>query len=337
MHEESLEAYLNLINALLSFPISESMTILNACPELIDAGLVETMLNVAGDLTVLGNLDAAKFLMDVAGQLIGVYGKPSIQGFSSSTPNPQLTLLIQALLATAESDSERQPEKVYSLLKENLNQLDDNLAGLLREWATPILSEASPDIAVGIATKIGIFSNLIANFALGSRANNLEITIAGYEVIATVFTRERFPERWAHLQNNLGVAYQERIRGNRAENLELALAQYQYALNVLTREGFRDQWAGIKINLGMAYLDKFRNAYLNRMDGDMSENLQLAIAAFEDALSVFTHEEFPEEWAKVKTNLGNAYLYGKQLSQAIACYRSALKVYQPSALQFAHF
>ena len=332
--EESLEAYLNLINALLSFPSSESMTILNTSPELIDAGLVEAMLNVAGDLTLLGNLDAAKFLMDVAGQLMGVYGKPPIQ--ISSSPNPQ-TLLIQALLATAENDPERRQEKVYSLLKENHHQLDDNFAGLLQGWATPILSEAPPDMAVGIATKIGIFSNLLANFALGNRANNLEITIAGYEVIATVFTRETSPERWAHLQNNLGVAYQERIRGNRAKNLALALARYQYALNVLTREGFREQWAGIKINLGMAYLDRFRDAYLNQMDGDMTENLKLAIAAFEDALSVFTHKEFPEEWAKVKTNLGNAYLYGKQLSQAIACYRSALKVYQPTALQFAQF
>lgn len=336
MHEERHEAYLNLIKALLTFPSGESTMILNANPDLIGAGLVQTMLQVAADLIALGNLDGAKFLMNVAGQLMGVYGEPPLQGLSSSTPDPQFNLLIQALLATGESNSDWRREKVYSLLNENLDKLDDNLAGKLREWATGILSEAPKDIAVGVATRIGLFSNLMADFPLGSRASNLEITIAGYEMVATVFTREGFAERWAKLQTNLGIAYQERIRGNRAENLELAEAQYQNALKVYTREGFREKWAGTKINLGSAYLDRFRDAYLNRIRGD-TENLHLAIAAFQDALSVFTHEEFPEEWAKVQTHLGNAYLYGRQLSQAIACYRSALKVYQPAALQFAHF
>lgn len=334
MHEERHEAYLNLIKALLTFPSGESTTILNANPDLIGAGLVQTMLEVAADLIALGNLDGAKFLMNVAGQLMGVY-EPPLQELSSN-PNPQFNLLIQALLATGESNSDWRREKVYSLLNENLDKLDDNLAVLLREWATGILSEASKDIAAGVATRIGLFTNLMAEFPLGSRASNLEITIAGYEVVATVFTREGFAERWAQLQTNLGIAYQERIRGNRAENLELAEAQYQDVLKVYTREDFREKWAGIKINLGRVYLDRFRDSYLNRIRSD-TENLQLAIAAFQDALSVFTHEEFPEEWAKVKTHLGNAYLYGRQISQAIACYRSALKVYQPAALQFAHF
>lgn len=334
MHEERLQAHLNLINALLTFPSGESTAILNANSDLIDAGLVKTMLQMAADLIALGNLDGAKSLMNVAGQLMGVY-EPPLQELSS-TPNPQFNLLIQALLATGESNSDWRREKVYSLLNENLDKLDDNLALLLREWATAILSEAPKDIAAGVATRIGLFSNLMADFPLGSRASNLEITIAGYEVVATVFTREGFAERWAKLQINLGIAYQERIRGNRAENLELAIAQYQDALKVYTCEGFREKWAGTKINLGSAYLDRFRDAYLNRIRGD-TENLHLAIAAFQDALLVFTHEEFSDEWAKVQTNLGNAYLYGRQLSQAIACYRSALKVYQPAALQFAHF
>jgi hypothetical protein len=46
------------------------------------------------------------------------------------------------------------------------------------------------------------------------------MAICCYEAALEEHTRERFPEDWAGLQNNLGNAYRERIRGNRAENLE---------------------------------------------------------------------------------------------------------------------
>src|SRR5437879_5815800 len=54
------------------------------------------------------------------------------------------------------------------------------------------------------------------------------------------------------------------------------------------REGSPD-WATARTNLGLAYAQ--------RPDGDRSENWELAIAAFEDALSVFTRERDPEQWA----------------------------------------
>ena len=46
----------------------------------------------------------------------------------------------------------------------------------------------------------------------GSRAENIEAAIKAYEAALTVYTREAFPQEWANTQNNLGVAYGDRIQ-----------------------------------------------------------------------------------------------------------------------------
>ena len=69
----------------------------------------------------------------------------------------------------------------------------------------------------------------------------------------TVRTREAFPQEWATTQNNLGVAYGDRIQGSRAENLEAAIKAYEAALTVYTREAFPQDWAMAQNNLGIAY------------------------------------------------------------------------------------
>ena len=47
--------------------------------------------------------------------------------------------------------------------------------------------------------------------------------------------------------------------------------------------------------------------YAHRAEGDRSQNWELAIAAFEDALSALTRESNPEEWAAAQMHLGVAY------------------------------
>jgi tetratricopeptide (TPR) repeat protein len=139
--------------------------------------------------------------------------------------NPYLQL-IKALESGGNS------EVIYPLLQENQALLDNNFATVLDNWAKATLAQAEPEQAKEIATKICDFSILIQRFPLGNRGINLEIAITGYEVITTVFTRDRFPEDWARTQNNLGNAYLNRIRGERADNLETAIACYQEALTV---------------------------------------------------------------------------------------------------------
>ena len=68
-------------------------------------------------------------------------------------------------------------------------------------------------------------------------------------------------------------------------------------------------------------------------DGDRSQNWEMAIAAFEDALSVLTRERDPEQWATARMNLGVAYrdrLAGDRsdnLERAICAFEDSLSVW----------
>ena len=173
-------------------------------------------------------------------------------------------------------------------------------------------------------TKIGGFSDLMLQFPLGSKATNVEISIVGYETLLTVFTRDNYPEIWAMIQNNLGIAYSDRISGDKAENVEKAIAAYEKALQVRTREAFPIDWAGTQNNLG--------NAYWKRISGDRAENLEKAIAAYEKALQVRTPKALPIKWAATQNNLGNSYWKrisgdrAENLEKAIAAFQKALQV-----------
>jgi len=326
MDEERRKAYLNLINALLSCPSGQEEQILKAKRDLIDAGLGETILLVAKELIEQGDLDAADFLMNLAG-LIGVYGNTALQKLSSTPTSPvpktnsQLTFLLEGLQAT--QDSNNNPHVVYPFLKANLGKLDDKFAQVLRSWAMATLPAVKPEQADCIAVAIGEFSILMRGFPLGDQARNLEIAITGFEVIATVFTRQAFPEKWASLQSNLGTAYIYRIRGERTENLEAAIRYYLAALEVHSRQAFPSKWAMLQNNLG--------NAYLQRIRGERAENLEAAIRYYFAALEIHNRQAFPKLWADSQNNLGNAYLdriRGKRaenLEAAIRYYLAALE------------
>jgi len=314
---ERNSAYLQLILALMDCPTGEEIQILlNASSDLIDAGLVQAMAEVAASLQETGNENVADFLTQLATQLVEVlelaYGN-----------NFQLQFLMQVLQATKDSNGD--PNAVYPLLQDNLNLLNDNFALVLQDWGAQTLENSNTqDLGASIVRVIGSFSNLICQFPLGSKASNLEIAIAGIQITLTVFTREDYPQEWAASQNNLGIAYFNRIRGKKAENLEMAIATCEAALTVYTRDAFPQEWTKNQINFG--------NAYFDRILGEKAENLEMAIAAYEAALTVCMREAFPQDWAGTKNNLGNAYLYriraekAENLEMAIEAYEAALTV-----------
>ncbi|GAB4198370.1 MAG: hypothetical protein Fur006_48010 [Coleofasciculaceae cyanobacterium] len=241
---------------------------------------------------------------------------------SDARPEAYLNFLLEVLQATDESDSDKRV--VYPLLQANLDKLDDTLIQVLRTWATYILPKIEPNKVQRIVTTIYNFSNLIQEFPLGSKAVNQEMAIAGYEIALTVWTHEAFPENWARIQNNLGIAYNDRIRGERADNLEVAIALYNAALKIYTREAFPQDWARTQTNLG--------NAYCNRIRGQKADNLEMAIALYNAALKIYTREVFPENWATTQNNLGTAYsdrIQGERadnLERAITSFSAALEV-----------
>jgi CHAT domain-containing protein len=332
MNEERQEAYQNLIQTLLSCPVDNVAAILDANQDLIDAGLVQAIEQVATEKEEKGARYVAKFLIDIARKLAGQLGLSLSTPASSPPPasNPQLAFLLQTLQAIAISNSN--PEVIYavkanevvsSILNANLDKLDDNFALVLRNWVSDVLpSMESLANVETLAILIGYFSGLIQQLPVGNTARNLEIAIEGYQVVLTMITYEASPELWATSQSNLATAYLCRIHGDRVENLEQAITCLNQALLVFRREAFPENWADNQINLAFAYSYRIR--------GERADNLEQAITCLNQALLVFTLETFPEKWADIQLNLGVAYIYrilgnkADNLQHAINCYYQAL-------------
>jgi hypothetical protein len=320
MNEQRGDTDVNMLRALLEHSGDSGInSILSADPKSIDSELMQTLYLKVPELTRESLTKASKFLQKAIAPLEVARTNSKL----AVSPIAYLIFLAEVLQAGARSPD---PQKLYPLLRANLDKLDQNFAQLLRRWATALLPMADDRAqARAIAAQIGNSSNAIGRFPLGSRANNLEIEIAGYEAVARVFTRREFPEQWAALQNNLGNAYSDRIKGDRAQNLEQAIACFENALQVRTLQQYPEQWATLQNNLGSAYSDRLR--------GDPADNLEKAIACYQNALQVRTREASGREWASTQNNLGRAYsrrLAGdraQNLEQAIGCYRNALQVY----------
>ncbi|NEQ34777.1 MAG: tetratricopeptide repeat protein [Okeania sp. SIO3I5] len=234
-----------------------------------------------------------------------------------------LDFLVEVLEAVR--DSKGNAKTVYSLLEGNLDKLDDGFIQALRTYIEGTLSKLKSAERGFISQVIVDFIDLIQEFSQGSKATNIEIAIAGYEAMETIFTRESDPENWAAIQNNLGLAYRNRICDDKADNLEKAIAAYNLALEVYTQKDFPINCATTQHNLG--------NVYLNRISGDKAENIEKAIATYNLALEVYTKKDFPIECAMVQNNLGIAYsdrILGdkaENIEKAIATYNLALEVY----------
>ncbi|PZV09974.1 MAG: hypothetical protein DCF32_00975 [Leptolyngbya sp.] len=219
--------------------------------------------------------------------------------------------------------------QVEQFLQANLAKLDEYLLEALPHVFPKLLEDGHLGDRQNVAWLFGDFGNAVWKFPLGDRALNLELSIAAYQVALRVFTREVLPEDWAKSQNNLGIAYCNRIRGDRAETLERAIAAYKLSLEVYTRDAFPEDWARSQNNLGIAYRDRIR--------GDRAENLERAIEACELSLKIRTRDSFPDNWATTQNNLGIAYWdrirgdRAENLERAITAYELSLEVYTRDA------
>jgi CHAT domain-containing protein len=338
MEQQRSEDYYRLINHLLTCRDGEEPKILMANPDLMDDGLVQAMKQVASMMAQQGNQYFANYLIHVAEHL------PNSPFFRSVTPatgatskaspranSVKLPPLLEQMLKTI-VESQGNPQAVYNLLQANTDKLDDNFVEPFRNWVFSTFPNAEPEAAQMMATVVRGFSTLMLQSPLGNRAINLEIAIIGYEVSATIFTREGFPEQWAEIQSNLAPAYRNRIKGDRADNLEKGIAACLGALEVITRQSLPEQWATTQNNLGLLYTD--------RITGDRTDNIEKSIACYEEALQVVTRSLDPELWGTLQNNLGNAYLFriqgdeAQNLEKAIACYQVALQVRTRSASSY---
>jgi uncharacterized protein YjbI with pentapeptide repeats len=57
-----------------------------------------------------------------------------------------------------------------------------------------------------------------------------------------IYTRADYPEYWAMLQHNLGLAYFNRTEGSSRENLETSIECYRKSLEIYNRDNFPEKW-----------------------------------------------------------------------------------------------
>ena len=362
MNEQRTQAYLNLINQLLSCNDGDEPRIVQKNQELLDEGLVQVMVAVAQQYGNAGRENEVRWLLNMAQQLAEYISRQKF------TIEEYKTFLLDIVLAANKSNSD--VAIIYPILKQHQDKLDDTFAKLLQIYARNMFSQRSREESANIAGVIHNLCNKIKLFPLNF-ANNQEIAIVGYQTTLEVYTRTAFPKEWAITQNSLGIAYCDRIKGTKADNLELAIFAFQQSLEIYTRSAFPKEWAAIQNNLGEAYRNRIKEkkadnielaiaafqqsleiytreafsydwavrqnnlgiAYYERIKGAKADNLELAIFALEQSLEVHTRDTFPEDWANAQSNLGNIYLdrikgdKADNLELSIAAYLQALEVF----------
>ncbi len=318
---ERHKAYLELIETLMSCPRGTEAEILRNNQDLIDTQFILTLGQVAGIMAEIGEQKASEFLQSIA--------TPLAEGITNSLPPAKsshnyIDFLAEVLGTISKTNGNA--KVLYPLFAANLDKLNTYFAQVMEDWVQETVEKVQPSIAHSVLVDIVNFSVLIQQFSLGNKAENLEIAIKGYQIALTYFNRDKCPEEWAGVQNNLGNALVERMTGNSADNLDKGIDCYKLALEIYQRDTFPEDWAMTQNNLG--------TAYKTRENGDKLENIEIAIQHYFAALDVYQRSVFPYQWATIQHNLGNVYCdrvsgeKAENMEIAILSYNAALEVYQ---------
>ncbi len=124
-----------------------------------------------------------------------------------------------------------------------------------------------------------------------------------------------------------GVQAYERAAGPaRPRELENARAAFEQALALIRVPN--NVWAALHLNLGYVYLE--------RLTGDVAENIETARRHFLQAERVYTADGFPREWLAIQMKLAGLYLlrlegdWRENIEAAIACAENALSEFVSS-------
>ncbi len=155
--------------------------------------------------------------------------------------------------------------------------------------------------------------------------------IASYQEALVVYSKDRFPEEFALVKNNLAMAYLAHSEAggeeDKIECCDRSIQSCRDALLIRTKENNPLAYAATQNNLGNALLALAEEA-------ESLENCQLALQAFGNALVVYKQEQHPMLFAASQNNIGSAYLLRAQILdrsenclKAIRAAREALRIF----------
>jgi tetratricopeptide (TPR) repeat protein len=155
--------------------------------------------------------------------------------------------------------------------------------------------------------------------------------------------RSSFPADWANTQVSLGVAYaklSENVGGVwKIVNLWRSTHAYKRALRSITREEAPSLWALANNNAGANLLQTEQVIESTRVPSRWLLRLVLrpaksAEGALSNALSIYTRETHPLEWAMAKTNLANVFLLVGQQTRDRRLLRKAIDLAREGMQEF---
>ncbi|MGD1873188.1 MAG: hypothetical protein ACFB02_09075 [Mastigocoleus sp.] len=310
MDEQRLRAYLALIQELLRCPSGEESKILKENADLVDADFIKVVDQVAIQAADQGAQGTADFLRDLSEQLSEALDKAGeIIHIDGEDRYSAYIQLIDKLLNCNSGEETEVLRKNQSLIDRGFILKISQIAGMLEQIgevkaATFLQSLAAP-LAEGLQSALppGVSSKY-----LDFLAEILRLTSSSNGSKTVVYP---------FLQSNL-----DKI------NLQLADAIKEWMQTML-----------LKVQPSIAYsiavdIVHFSILIQKFPSGDRADNLEIAIAGYDTALTVLTQDKHPQEWGGTKNNLGNAYVERiegereENLSSAIECFINALEVYE---------
>ncbi|MCT7955277.1 tetratricopeptide repeat protein [Laspinema palackyanum] len=161
----------------------------------------------------------------------------------------------------------------------------------------------------------------------------LSEAIRCYQGALEIRTLEKVPEQWAEIQFFIGEYYYYSDPRN-LKYREQAIIAYEAALTVYSPENNPQRWADIQSSLGIIYTNT-SIILVGKADNidTIGEDIEKAISYNQLALTVYTKEKFPKQWAEVQLSLGVAYGHRPKgdgfdnYKKSLAAYQAALSVY----------
>ncbi|MDY6782850.1 MAG: tetratricopeptide repeat protein [Cyanobacteriota bacterium] len=332
MDEKRIQDYLSLIQQISVGSEGEQGELLQSKAELVDEGLLLTMATVASQMQATGEEQAATQLLKLAEELAQMLAEIAVP-VESGQPSPQ----------NGQSTNGRNSEN------HNQSTRDRNSASKRLDVDPWLLSEKSSSDAPPISTesqrdrpnedllhyRTFLQQLLEAEVEGGTEAvsalltANLEKLDQNFADALPVFATQIIAEQaeaaklMVALLENISIRISKFPLGNIANNKDIAIVGYQVVLQ--HREAHTELWGRTQNHLGIAYSERLR--------GERADNIERAISAYEQALSVYKPDNVSIDWAAIQHNLGTAYknrVWGERaenIERAISAYEKALAVY----------
>lgn len=140
MNQQSLKAYLNLIQGLLTCPRGEEWILLRQNEKLVNKELVEVMEQVANHLAMEGDVKAAKYLHNWAGKLHHILTETVPTPKNNNDKTDAYVELIQELLNCPEGSEEQ-------ILAAHQELIGPELVKMMQQVASQMAAEGDQDTA----------------------------------------------------------------------------------------------------------------------------------------------------------------------------------------------